>query len=78
MFEKKILNEKKEIATTNITNLDPITIWLLRLSSIIIILLFVGILIGIPIGISLFKSQLENFILIAKDFLRNLSEIYLS
>ena len=58
--------------------IDPLTIWLIRISSILIILFFTGIVIGIPLIIALTKSQLENIILNSKESLKALIEIYLN
>tara|TARA_Y100001933_G_scaffold119806_1_gene119780 strand:+ start:655 stop:891 length:237 start_codon:yes stop_codon:yes gene_type:complete len=58
--------------------IDPLTIWLIRISSILIILFFTGIVIGIPLIITLTKSQLQNIILNSKESLKALIEIYLN
>ena len=70
--------EEKEIKTNQNQNLiDPLTIWLIRISSILIIIFFTGIIIGLPLIIGLTKSQLENIILNSKESLKALIEIYL-
>ena len=53
--------EEKEIET-NQNLIDPLTIWLIRISSILIIIFFTGIIIGLPLIIALTKSQLQNII----------------
>ena len=71
--------EEKEIETNKNQNLiDPLTIWLIRISSILIIIFFTGIIIGLPLIITLTKSQLQNIILNSKDSLKAFIEIYLN
>ena len=71
--------EEKEIETNKNQNLiDPLTIWLIRISSILIIIFFTGIIIGLPLIIALTKSQLQNFILHSNDSLKAFIEIYLN
>ena len=71
--------EEKEIETNKNQNLiDPLTIWLIRISSILIIIFFTGIIIGLPLIIVLTKSQLQNIILNSKDSLKAFIEIYLN
>jgi len=72
-------NNTKVIETNESQNLiDPLTIWLIRISSIFIILFFTGIIIGLPLIIALTKSQLQNIILNSKDALKAFIEIYLN
>ncbi len=59
-------------------NIDKLTLWLIRLACIFIIIFFSGILLAIPILLSLLKSQYINFSLSLKDFIRSLLEIYLT
>ena len=71
--------KEKEIETNKNQNLiDPLTIWLIRISSILIIIFFTGIIIGLPLIIALTKSQLQNIILNLKDSLKAFIEIYLN
>ena len=71
--------EEKEIETNKNQNLiDPLTIWLIRISSILIIIFFTAITIGLPIIIALTKSQLQNIIIDSKESLKALIEIYLN
>ena len=72
-------NNTKVIETNKSQNLiDPLTIWLIRISSILIIIFFTGIIIGLPLIIALTKSQLQNIILNSKDALKTFIEIYLN
>ena len=74
-------NNSKDLGIgTNINqnSIDPSTLWLLRISSILIIIFFTGIIIGIPLIIALTKSQLQNIITNSKESLKALSEIYLN
>ena len=73
-------NSKDSEVETNITqnSIDPLTISLLRISSILIIIFFTGIIIGLPLIIALAKSQLQNIILNSKESLKALIDIYLN
>ena len=73
-------NSKDLEIETNINQnlIDPLTVWLLRISSIIIIIFFTTILVGLPLIIALTKSQLQNIILNSKESLKALIEIYLN
>tara|TARA_Y100000589_G_C26819157_1_gene493110 strand:+ start:222 stop:458 length:237 start_codon:yes stop_codon:yes gene_type:complete len=74
-------NNSKDLGKeTNINqnSIDPSTLWLLRISSILIIIFFTGIIIGIPLVIALTKSQLQNIIINSKESLKALIEIYLN
>ena len=68
-----------EIEKNKTQNLiDPLTIWLIRISSILIIIFFTGVIIGLPLIIGLTKSQLQNIILNSKDALKAFIGIYLN
>ena len=74
-------NNSKDLGIeTNINqnSIDPPTLWLIRISSILIIIFFTGIIIGIPLIIALTKSQLQNIIINSKESLKALTEIYLN
>tara|TARA_Y100000589_G_C27092081_1_gene604370 strand:+ start:486 stop:722 length:237 start_codon:yes stop_codon:yes gene_type:complete len=73
-------NSKDLEIDTNINpnSIDPLTIWLLRISSILIIIFFTGIIIGVPLIIALTKSQLQNIIMDSKESLKALIEVYLN
>ena len=72
-------SKELEIETNKNQNLiDPLTKWLIRISSILIIIFFTGIIIGLPLIIALTKSQLQNIILNSKDSLKAFLEIYLN
>ena len=58
--------------------IDPLTMWLIRISSILIILFFTGILIGIPLIIAITKSELQDIIVNSKESLKAFIEIYLN
>ena len=78
MFTSNNSKDQKIEKNINKESIDPLTIWLLRLSSILIIIFFTGIIIGLPLLIALTKSQLQNIILNSKETLRALIEIYLN
>ena len=74
-------NNSKEIEikkNINQNSIDPLTLWLIRISSIIIIIFFTGIIIGLPLIVILTKSQLQNIILNSKETLKAFIEIYLN
>jgi len=77
MFTSKNSNELEIETNLNNNLIDPLTIWLIRISSILIIIFFTGVIIGLPLIIGLTKSQLENIILNSKESLKALIEIYL-
>ena len=73
-------NQNKESVITSLDNIkiiDPFTKWLIRIACIFIILFFSGILLGIPIIISLGKSQLDNSLLSFKEALKTFIEAFL-
>ena len=59
------------------TNLDKFTLWVIRIACILIIIFFSGLLLAIPLLISLLKSQYINFSIGLKDLIRSFLEIYL-
>tara|TARA_B100000900_G_scaffold400321_1_gene403818 strand:+ start:546 stop:782 length:237 start_codon:yes stop_codon:yes gene_type:complete len=78
MFTSNNPKELKLETNENQNLIDPLTIWLIRISSIIIIIVFTTIILGLPIIITLTKSQIENIILNSKESLKALIEIYLT
>ncbi|ABM72456.1 Hypothetical protein P9515_12491 [Prochlorococcus marinus str. MIT 9515] len=62
----------------NIKIIDPLTIWLIRIACLLIIIVFSGLLIGLPIAISIGQSLINNTFLNAKEILRNLFETSLA
>ena len=54
--------------------IDPLTIWLIRIACLLIIVVFSGLLLGIPLAISFGHSLLNQTMLSAKEVLRNLIE----
>ena len=77
MFTSK--NAKGLEIDTNLNKnlIDPLTIWLIRISSILIIIFFTGMIVGLPLIIGLTKSQLQNIFLNSKELLKAFMEIYL-
>tara|TARA_Y100000589_G_C26935373_1_gene540112 strand:- start:454 stop:690 length:237 start_codon:yes stop_codon:yes gene_type:complete len=74
-------NNSKDLGIeTNINqnSIDPITMWLIRVSSILIIVFFTVIILGVPLIITLTKSQFESIILNSKESLKAFIEIYLN
>tara|TARA_Y100000589_G_C26785531_1_gene479587 strand:- start:114 stop:350 length:237 start_codon:yes stop_codon:yes gene_type:complete len=78
MFTSNNPKELKLETNENQNLIDPLTIWLIRISSVIIIIVFTTIILGLPIIITLTKSQIENIILNSKESLKALIEIYLT
>ena len=73
-------NQSKESEITDLNNIkiiDPFTKWLIRIACIFIILFFSGIILGIPIIISIGKSQLDNSLLSFKEALKTFIETFL-
>ena len=74
MFSSSQGKESEELKAGDNVILDPLTKWLIRITCLVIILFFSGILLGIPVIISFAKSQLNNSILNFKDILKTLLE----
>ena len=54
--------------------IDPFTIWLIRIACLLIIIVFSGLLLGVPLAISIGQSLFNDTLLNAKEVLRNLIE----
>jgi len=78
MFNSNNSKELEIKSNINQNSIDPLTLWLIRISSILIIIFFTGIIIGLPLIIALTKSQLQNIILNSKESLKAFLEIYLN
>tara|TARA_Y100000589_G_C26792411_1_gene482307 strand:- start:245 stop:481 length:237 start_codon:yes stop_codon:yes gene_type:complete len=78
MFNSNNSKELEIKSNYNQNSIDPLTLWLIRISSILIIIFFTGIIIGLPLIIALTKSQLQNIILNSKESLKAFLEIYLN
>ena len=74
MFSSSQRKESEELKAVNNEILDPLTKFLIRVACLVIILFFSGILLGVPVIISLAKSQLNNSILNIKDILKTILE----
>ena len=57
---------------------DPFTIWLIRIACLLIIIVFSGLLMGIPLAISIGQSLFDETLLNAKEVLKNLIETSLT
>ena len=57
---------------------DPFTIWLIRIACFLIIIVFSGLLLGVPLAISIVQSLFNDTLLNAKEVLRNLIETSLT
>ena len=58
--------------------IDPLTIWLIRIACLLIIIVFSGILLGVPLAISLGQSLFNDILLNTKEVLRNFIETSLA
>ena len=58
--------------------LDPLTKWLIRIACLLIIFVFCGLLLGVPLAISIGESLFNDTLLNAKEVLRNLIETSLA
>ena len=58
--------------------IDPFTIWLIRIACLLIIIVFSGLLLGVPLAISIGQSLLNDILLNAKEVLINLIETSLA
>jgi len=58
--------------------IDPLTIWLIRIACLLIIVVFSGILLGVPLAISLGQSLFNDILLNSKEVLRNFFETSLA
>ena len=54
--------------------IDPLTIWLIRIACLLIIFVFIGLLLGLPLAISFVQSLLNETVLNTKEVLRNFIE----
>ena len=78
MFNSNNSKELEIKTNINQNSIDPLTLWLIRISSILIIIFFTGIIVGLPLIVILTKSQLQNIILNSKETLKAFIEIYLN
>ena len=78
MFNSNNSKELEIKSNINQNSIDPLTLWLIRISSLLIIIFFTVIIIGLPLIIALTKSQLQNIILNSKESLKAFLEIYLN
>ena len=67
--------KKEEIKLHNNEKfIDPLTIWLIRITCLLIIIVLSGLLLGLPLAISFFQSFFQETVLNAKEVLKNLIE----
>ena len=62
----------------NTKTIDTFTIWLIRIACLLIIIVFSGLLLGVPLAISIVQSLFNDTLLNAKEVLRNLIETSLA
>ena len=78
MFATNQAKQRDVELNNNTKILDPLTIWLIRISSLLIIIIFSGLLLGVPLAISIGQSLLNDTLLNAKEVLRNIIETSLA
>ena len=78
MFATNQAKQPVEGLKNNTKIIDPITIWLIRIACLLIIIVFSGLLLGVPFAISISRSLLNDTLLNAKEVLRNLIETSLA
>ena len=78
MFASNQAKQPEIELKNNVKIIDPLTIWLIRIACLLIIFVFSGLLLGVPLAISFGQSLLNDTLLNVKDVLRNLIETSLS
>ena len=78
MFATNQAKQPVEGMKNNAKIIDPVTIWLIRIACLLIIIVFSGLLLGVPFAISISRSLLNDTLLNAKEVLRNLIETSLA
>ena len=74
--QKTELDPNQQFSKGN--SIDKLTLWLIRLACVLIIIFFSIILLGVPILLTLVKTQYTNFLLGMKDLIKSYLEIYLT
>ena len=54
--------------------IDPLTIWLIRIACLLLILVFSGLLLGIPFALSYIQYLINEIVFNSKEVLKNLIE----
>ena len=78
MFATNQAKQASAEMKNNTKIIDPLTIWLIRIACLFIIIVFSGLLLGIPLAISIGQSLFNETLLNAKEVLRNLIETSLA
>ena len=78
MFATNQAKQPNVELNNNTKILDPLTIWLIRIASLLIIIIFSGLLLGVPLAISIGQSLFNDTLLNAKEVLKNLIETSLA
>ena len=78
MFVSNQSKQSNNESQNNEKIIDPLTIWLIRIASLLIIVVFSGLLLGLPLAISLGQSVLNETVTNSKEVLKNLIETALS
>ena len=78
MFATNQAKRTVEGLKNNTKIIDPLTIWLIRIACLLIIIVFSGLLLGVPFAISITQSLLNDTLLNAKEVLKNLIETSLA
>ena len=72
MFSSSQKKDSQINQLENKVSFDPLTLWLIRVACFMIIIIFSGILLGLPILISFGKSQLNYSLMSIKEVLKTL------
>ena len=78
MFATNQAKQPNVELNNNTKILDPLTIWLIRIASLLIIIIFSGLLLAVPLAISIGQSLFNDTLLNAKEVLRNIIETSLA
>ena len=74
MFTTNQAKQPVEEPKNNTKIIDPLTIWLIRIACLLIIIFFSGLLLGVPLAISIGQSLFNETLFNAKEVLRNFIE----
>ena len=74
MFASNQSKQSNNESQNNEKIIDPLTIWLIRIASLLIIIVLSGLLLGIPLAISLGQSILNETVTNSKEVIKNLIE----
>ena len=74
MFSSNQSNQEDIKLQNNEKIIDPLTIWLIRIACLLLILVFSGLLLGIPFALSYIQYLINEIVFNSKEVLKNLIE----